>query len=229
MYRDTGAADEFETLYSIPTLTVRRFRMKKVESLDNLETGATESIIALSNGSAELRERRNSLNFRLDPHDACYLPPGDSFSLQKRSEACEIIWATAPATVGFDPYLRRYADCKHVEVGSNANASRRLNTTMVSRFEKSERLRIGYTEADRGNWTSFPPHRHDGIPEVYVFTGMGRGFGLQMVWDEKGERTYVVKEGDAVGFDEGYHPNVGDPTTGLKFFWVLSCGSDRRN
>jgi 5-deoxy-glucuronate isomerase len=88
--------------------------------------------------------------------------------------------------------------------------------------EMSEMLRAGYTEADPGNWTSFPPHRHDGVPEVYIFTGMKKGFGLQMDWSEKGENVYLVRDGDAVGFNEGYHPNVGDPTTGLKFLWVMS-------
>ena len=43
-------------------------------------------------------------------------------------------------------------------------------------------------------------------------------------WSGTGtERAYIVKDGDAVGFNDGYHPNVGDPTTKLRFHWMLSA------
>jgi 5-deoxy-glucuronate isomerase len=222
MYRDTAIVDELEVLYSIPTLTVRRFRMRNTLTLDDLDAGHDESIVVVTTGDADIHERRNSNTFTMGARDFCYLPPNDPFSVRRRSAACEVLWASAPAAVGFDPYMKRKADCKRQESGSKDDGTHRVGTTMINRFDKSERLRMGYTEGDRGGWTSFPPHRHDGIPEVYIFNGMERGFGLQMVWDGDRERAYIVKEGDAVGFNEGYHPNVGDPTTNLRYYWVLS-------
>ncbi|MDA4112766.1 MAG: 5-deoxy-glucuronate isomerase [Thaumarchaeota archaeon] len=211
-----------EVLYSIPTLTVRRFRMNQIHALNGLETDLSEAILVVTEGTAELQEEMKSNVFRMGSQDFCYLPPGDRFSVTKASEKCEILWASAPATGKFEPYFKKHADSERTESGSRDNGTHRVSTRMINRFDKSERLRMGYTEADKGGWTSFPPHRHDGIPEVYVFTGMGKGFGLQMVWDGGSERTYIVRDGDAVGFNEGYHPNVGDPSTNLKFYWVLS-------
>jgi 5-deoxy-glucuronate isomerase len=222
MYRDRAISDELEVLYSIPTLTVRRFRMRNTQTLDDLDAGQNESIVVVTTGDADLHEQRDSNDFRMGAKDVCYLPPEDGFSVRKRSATCEILWASAPAAVAFDPYVKRSADCKRHESGSKENGTHRVGIQMISRFDKSERLRIGYTEADKGSWSSFPPHRHPGIPEVYIFSGMERGFGLQMVWDGDRERTYVVKDGDAVGFNDGYHPNVGDPSTNLRYFWVLS-------
>ena len=223
MYRDRAIVDELEVLYAIPTLTVRRFRMRKIQALEDLDAGQNESLVVVTMGDADLRERRNSSDFRVGPKDVCYIPPNDRFSVHRTSASCEILWASAPAKVGFDPYIKRYADCRRQESGSKDGCTHRVGTQMVNRFDRSERLRMGYTEADKGSWTSFPPHRHDGIPEVYIFTGMEKeGFGLQMVWDGDRDSAYVVRDGDAVGFNEGYHPNVGDPSTNLRYYWVLS-------
>lgn len=225
MYRDNGSSDRYEELFSSPNLDVVRFRMHQTELLNNLVTEGRESLVVPLLGSAEIQETATSQRFQIETKDACYLPPGDRFSIRKTSEKCEIIWSTAPAKNGFPAYSRRFSDCKGRYDGSAAYASRRLNTTIIrfDKDEKSERLRAGYTDAEEGNWTSFPPHRHDAVPEVYVFApAMKRGIGLQMVWTDKAENVYLVRAGDAVGFREGYHPNVGDPTTRLNFLWVMS-------
>jgi 5-deoxy-glucuronate isomerase len=225
MYRDHGSVDEFEDLFSIPMLNVRRFRMVKTKVLNSLVAEGRESLIVPLLGSVEVSEKNTSQTFRVDTKDACYLPPGDCFSLKILDKECNVIWSTAPATNGFPAYLRKFEDCKGRENGSSAHASRRLNTTIINfdKSEKSERIRAGYTDAEEGNWTSYPPHRHDGIPEVYIFApGMKTGFGLQMVWTDKSEDVYMVRAGDAVGFNEGYHPNVGGPNTRLNFLWVMS-------
>lgn len=200
--------------------------MRKIKSLKDLKAkGSRESLIVSLNGSAKVTEDSKK-QYELGPIDACYIPPKKSLSFEKtgNSSIVELIWATAPARGKFRSYLRRFEDRPHKEFGSVESSSHRFNTTIITfdKKEKSERLRAGYTEADRGSWTSFPPHRHDGVPEVYIFTKMQKGFGLQMSWNEKGEDVYLVREGDAVGFNSGYHPNVGDPTTRLRFLWVMS-------
>ncbi len=231
MYRDSGITDEWEDLFSHPQLNVRRFRMVEKEILDKLVSPDRESLIVPLSGSVEVREGLSSQKFLLDTKDACYLPPRDPFSLATVAERCEIIWSTAPASKGFPAYVRKFSELQGREFGTSAHANRRLNTTIIKfdKNEKSERLRAGYTDAEEGNWTSFPPHRHDGIPEVYIFApAMGKkGVGLQTVWTDNSDNVYTVRAGDAVGFNEGYHPNVGDPRTRLNFLWVMSSDLTR--
>jgi len=225
MYRDHGVSDQFEDLFTSPKLDVRRFRMYQTEFLSDLVAEGRESLIVPLLGSVEIQENGINEKFLIETKDACYLPPGDRFSIRKVGEKCEIIWSTAPAKKGFPAYLRKFSDCKGRHDGSASHASQRLNTTIIrfDKNEKSEMLRAGYTDAEEGNWTSFPPHRHDLVPEVYIFApAMKKGIGLQMVWTDKAEDVYLVRAGDAVGFREGYHPNVGDPTTRLNFLWVMS-------
>ncbi|MDA4128702.1 MAG: 5-deoxy-glucuronate isomerase [Thaumarchaeota archaeon] len=86
----------------------------------------------------------------------------------------------------------------------------------------------GFVEGESGNWTSFPPHKHDGKPEAYVYYGMGPRFGVQVVAGEE-EKAFVVRDGDAVAFEGGYHPNVATPTVGMNFIWIISADPRARN
>src|ERR1022692_2701205 len=136
MYRDSGQSDKVEVLYSIPTLTVRRFRMNQTDGLNSLETGLSEAILVVTQGAAELQEESKSNVFRMGSQDFCYLPPGDRFSVRKASEKCEILWASAPATGKFEPYSKKHADCQLTESGSRDNGTHRVSTRMINRFDR---------------------------------------------------------------------------------------------
>ncbi|MEM2824358.1 MAG: 5-deoxy-glucuronate isomerase, partial [Thermofilaceae archaeon] len=82
-------------------------------------------------------------------------------------------------------------------------------------------LLAGFTEGFPGEWTSFPPHKHDDKVEVYVYYGLGDGFGVQIVEDEGGADSYIVRDGDAVVILRGYHPNVASPGSRICYVWVL--------
>ena len=78
----------------------------------------------------------------------------------------------------------------------------------------AERLLVGETFNPPGQWSSFPPHKHDGgdgeptLEEVYYFRcDRPDGFGLQGLYHATGEAEAVfVKHGTVVGIPGGYHP-----------------------
>src|SRR5271169_3196802 len=125
MYRDRGTTDQFEELFSHPKLTVRRFRMVETELRNDLVELNGESLIVPLLGSVEVQEIATSQKFHLDAKDACYLPPGDKFSLRKIGDRSEVVWSTAPAEEGFAAYLRNFTDCKGRQTGKAEHASRR--------------------------------------------------------------------------------------------------------
>ena len=62
--------------------------------------------------------------------------------------------------------------------------------------------------------------------EVYLYFDMPRlNFGIQCVYTdgENPEAMLPVFEDDAVIIKEGYHQNVGVPSCGINFVWIL-CG-----
>ena len=81
------------------------------------------------------------------------------------------------------------------------------------------RLMVGETFNPPGNWSSYPPHKHDGVDgetrleEVYHFRiSPDHGFAHQSLYTAAGENvTHQVKDGDAVLLPYGYHPVSAPP------------------
>jgi 5-deoxy-glucuronate isomerase len=223
MHRDAGTVDDFEVLCSIPAMKVQRLRMRKTMKLEGLAAPGSESVVTSVRGSVTVAFGEERMT--LAEKDACYVPKGRAFSLEATADA-DVIWAQAPAAQDHPAYVKRFVDVKAVVSG--ADGYRRRIYTSIGENDPADRFIVGFVEGDPGNWTSFPPHRHDGKPEVYVYYGMGKRFGLQLVAGDE-EKAYLVREGDAVLFERGYHPNVATPGVGMKFVWIISADPKERN
>ncbi len=224
MHRDSGDIDSFETLCSIPAMTVTRLRMRRVLKIGKLVAPRAESVITPIFGSVTARVVGED-SFSLAEKDVCYVGKDSEFSLEASGPA-DVLWAQAPAEVGYPSYAKRFANLKPVVSG--AESYTRHIYTSIGESDKANRFILGFVEGDPGNWTSFPPHRHDGKPEVYIYYGMGARFGVQVVAGRE-EKAFLVREGDAVLFEEGYHPNVATPGVGMKFVWIISADPRERN
>ena len=83
----------------------------------------------------------------------------------------------------------------------------------------AQRLLVGETFNAAGQWSSFPPHKHDGgdgepaLEEVYYYRfDRPGGFGFQGLYDGDGnERAVFLRHGAVVGFDRGFHPVAAAP------------------
>lgn len=227
MHRDEKVVDAWETLCSTDSMALKRFRMNSTPELKGLSSGQDEVLVVVMKGSAKVSLKSAKEPVELDEKDICYVPRDEGFSLAKDSDSSELIVASAPATTRHQPFVKRFVETTAIESGIAPYKRRIYN--MVREADKADRFLGGFVEGDSGNWTSFPPHRHDGKPEVYVYYGMGAKFGVQMVISDEGDASYVVRDGDAVLFERGYHPNVAAPGTGMNFLWVISAPPDRRN
>jgi 5-deoxy-glucuronate isomerase len=96
-------------------------------------------------------------------------------------------------------------------------------------------LIVGETFNESGQWSSFPPHKHDGrdgepaLEEVYYYRfDQPAGFGFQGLYDADGNETAVfLRHGRVVGIPHGYHPVCAAPGYRLYYLWAL-VGSPRR-
>src|SRR5713226_9796253 len=210
MHRNTGVRDKEEEIVSKDPMTVKRFRMDSTQDLRNLYSGQKEVLVVVMEGGAVVTV--GPKEFILGEKDLCYVPRGETFSLAKKnSSPNEIVLFSAPAKLKHEAFYKRKI------------------YNMVKETDKADRFLCGFVEGESGNWTSFPPHKHDGKPEVYVYYGMGTKFGVQMVLRDGKDDSFVVRDGDAVYFEKGYHPNVAAPGTGMNFLWVISAPPDRRD
>lgn len=229
MHRDEKVVDAWETIFSTDSMTLRRFRMNSTVELEDLSSGQDEVLLVVMKGRGKVGLKSSKDLVELREKDIFYIPKdtGFFFFLAKGSDSNELIVASAPATRRHEPFLRRFAETTPIESGTAPYRRRIYN--MVREADKVDRFLGGFVEGDPGNWTSFPPHRHDDKPEAYVYYGMGAKFGVQMVITDEEDASYLVREGDAVFFEKGYHPNVAAPGTGMNFLWVISAPPDGRN
>ena len=172
--------------------------------------------------------------------DAVYLPPGASLLLAKTEGADGRDGAGAAIAVASAPLadqpaaparVIRPADHRVADVGEG-NWARRVRT-ILGPEHAAGRLLVGETVNPAGNWSSYPPHKHDehnpphevALEEVYMFkVDPPGGFGVQILYDPgpRGERASVVHDGDVAIIKSGYHPVVGAPGYSLYYLWVMA-------
>jgi 5-deoxy-glucuronate isomerase len=164
------------------------------------------------------------------PGDAIYAPPRATIRLTA-SSAAELAIASAPVDDLAPGKARviRPADQEMAERGE-ANWSRPVRT-ILGPGDDAGRLLVGETINPPGNWSSYPPHKHDEhnpphevqLEEVYLFkVEPAGGFGVQLLYDRNGQKAFPVRDNDVAAIKSGYHPVVGAPGYSLYYLWVMA-------
>jgi 5-deoxy-glucuronate isomerase len=163
-----------------------------------------------------------------------YLPIHAKFAVTALSD-CEIAFCYCRAEVSHPAALIRPADVR-VEIRGGANATRQINHIMAPEFP-ADRILIVEVYTPSGNWSSYPPHKHDvhnppgevDLEELYYYRiDRPEGYAIQRVYtrDHRIDETLTVRTGDLVLIPEGYHPVVAAHGYNLYYLNVLA-GSAR--
>ena len=127
------------------------------------------------------------------------------------------------------------ADQVPVELRGAGHASRQVNNFCAPEAFPADRLIAVEVLTPGGNWSSYPPHKHDEerpgeeveLEEIYFFEVRGDGFGYQRVYASyPGKPIDVcaeVRSGDAVLLPHGYHgPSMAAPGYDLYYLNVMA-------
>ena len=170
------------------------------------------------------------------PPAAVYLPPRSRALVGAKSERCEVAFCWAPAQKGAEPALIEASDIKPFQRGSGRAARTIHNILMEDR--PAESLLVTEVLTPAGNWSSYPPHKHDtdDLPrEAYLeetyYHRMARpdGFAVQLVYtaDRSLDEAIQVRDGDVVLVPRGFHPVAAGPGYDLYYLNVMA-GPKRR-
>jgi 5-deoxy-glucuronate isomerase len=105
-----------------------------------------------------------------------------------------------------------------VEIRGGANATRQINHIVKPDFP-ADRILIVEVYTPSGNWSSYPPHKHDihnppgevDLDEIYYYKiARPEGYAIQRVYTRDGKRneTLTVRDNEVVLIPDGYHPVV---------------------
>ncbi|MBV9479390.1 MAG: 5-deoxy-glucuronate isomerase [Acidobacteria bacterium] len=147
---------------------------------------------------------------------AIYLPAGSQAQLRAET-TCEIAECRVPSTARLKPRLITPGDVT-TSLRGGGNASRQIVDVMPPSFP-ADKLMIVEVYTPSGNWSSYPPHKHDvhnpptevDLDEIYYYRMDRAGaYAHQRLYTRDGERdvTLTVHDGDAVLVRDGYHPVV---------------------
>ena len=147
---------------------------------------------------------------------AVYLPPGVTFTIQADA-ASEIADCRVPSTAEHPARVIRPHDCGF-EIRGGGNATRQIIDIMPPAFP-ADRLLSCEVLTPSGNWSSYPPHKHDrdnppaevDLEETYYFRFRSPdAYGFQRIYTADGstDETLRVQDGDVALIREGYHPFV---------------------
>jgi 5-deoxy-glucuronate isomerase len=202
-----------------------------------IETGEDEMIVLPLSGSCrvscegrtfDLRGRR-SVFTRVS--DFAYVPR-DARCVLESAAGAEVALPAARARRRLAPAYGP-AEAVPVEVRGAGDATRQVTNFCAPSAFEADRLTAVEVLTPAGNWSSYPPHKHDeeregeaALEEIYYFRIRGpNGFGVHRTYTKDGaiDATVTVRDGDAFLVPRGYHgPCVAAPDHDMYYLNVLA-------
>jgi 5-deoxy-glucuronate isomerase len=244
---------KFQVIVKPGTLRFLDFSRWRVERGDqhSLTTADREYVLDLFSGKATVsvstvgrsKEIYDQVGGRPDvfagPPVMIFVPPQSRVEIKADSESLDLGIFSAPSQARVPPALLSGSAVIAKQVGRD-NWTRTVYSALAENVP-AERLLAGETLNPPGNWSSYPPHKHDRsnppqeavLEEIYFFRiKPAQGYGF--IWtytapdDPQGfSNVFVVEDGDTVLLPKGYHPVVAAPGYQLHYTWVLA-GEERR-
>ena len=177
--------------------------------------------------------------------DWAYAPIDCELRLSSAGGA-ELALASARAERRFDPRYVPAADVP-VELRGAGQATRQVTNFLApGAYDGADRLIAVEVLTPDGNWSSYPPHKHDDTPgslanneEIYYFrvgklgsletSAEGLAFHHTYTADRSIDETVIVRDGDAFLVPRGYHgPCVAAPGYPLYYLNVMAGPNPER-
>lgn len=184
-------------------------------------TGNREHCIVLLSGKVEAEAGGAGFGviggraspFEPDPW-SLYVPAGSSWRVTAQG-ACELAICSAPGKPGRSARVIAPADVGCLTRGKGSNIRHVRN--ILPETEPADGLLVVEVITPSGNWSSYPPHKHDedNLPQesqleetYYHRLSPPQGFALQRVYtdDRSLDETLCAEDGDVVLVPRGYHP-----------------------
>lgn len=208
------------------------------ESVLDIFTGTVSVTVETDSGKSVFTKAGGRPDVFSGPPVMIYIPPGSRYEVAAE-EGADLGIFSAPSRAKTSPVLLKGGHVVENHVGRD-NWQRIVYSALADDVP-AERLLAGETLNPPGNWSSYPPHKHDQsnppneavMEEIYFFRVQpANGFALMRTYtaphDPDGfSNVFVVEDGDTVLIPKGYHPVVAAAGYQVYYAWVLA-GEERR-
>ena len=217
----------------------------------SFQTGNHELALVMLGGTVDITSSRGewqNVGKRSDvfsglPH-TLYLPPQTDFTVTAET-SCEFAVAWVRADEEYAPVLVTPRDVT-VEIRGGDHATRQINNMLPPGFP-CQRLVVVEVYTPGGNWSSYPPHKHDvhiedggkivqaDLDETYFYKfDRPEAYAIQRVYTDADsplhkagypiDAAVLARNNDVVLIPEGYHP-VTSPVGYTTYYLNVLAGS----
>jgi 5-deoxy-glucuronate isomerase len=206
------------------TISLRLLRLTKGQG-HAVTVPGEELVLVMLGGRASITaggQRWSDLGGRANvfsgmPH-SLYLPVGiGPVEVEAVTDSCEVAVCGARAEQVFPARVVEPSDVE-IEIRGGENATRQINHILKPDFP-ADRILIVEVYTPSGNWSSYPPHKHDvhnppgevDLDEIYFYKiSQPEGYAIQRVYTRDGRRdeTITVRDNQVILIPDGYHPVV---------------------
>jgi 5-deoxy-glucuronate isomerase len=196
------------------------------------ETGENELALVVLGGLCEITSNvgkwtdvgRRPTVFGGMPY-TLYLPPETRFTVGAKSEHLDIAYGWCAANEKHPARLVKPGEVE-IEIRGGENATRQINKMIPPGFPAG-RLVVVEVYTPSGNWSSYPPHKHDehivdeagkvleaDLEEVYFYKiDRPEGFAYQRIYTRERDLDELIlaRDSHVVLSPRGYHPVVAAP------------------
>jgi 5-deoxy-glucuronate isomerase len=168
---------------------------------------------------------------------ALYLPRDTDYTLSALGDV-EVAVSGALAEEQLEPRLVTPQDVE-IEVRGSGNATRQINHIIKPEFP-AQRLLVVEVFTPAGNWSSYPPHKHDEdhppgevvLEEVYYYRTQIEppgAFAVQRLYSPRHglDLTETVRDGDIMLVPHGYHTTAA--AHGYDLYYLNGLAGERRS
>jgi 5-deoxy-glucuronate isomerase len=166
------------------------------------------------------------------PHSV-YLPAGVEYTITAEGPV-QIGMTSAPSDLETEPYVIAPEQVANGVWGA-ANFKRYFHQILTLAAQPglpARRLIVGETFTPSGNWSTYPPHKHevDDLPreayheEMYFFkVNPADGFGICHYYNDQGEEeNFTIRDNTIMMAPIGYHSVVSAPGYTTYYLWFLA-------
>jgi 5-deoxy-glucuronate isomerase len=171
------------------------------------------------------------------PASSVYIPLDSSFTFVAETD----VEVALCSTVTDEKLLPFVISPEEVQVSDRGdrNWKRTIRDILTTSGEgRVSRLVVGETINSPGDWSSYPPHKHDGqyapeepnFEEIYHYrVDPPEGFGVQLHYtdDRSIDDAHTVRDGDTFVIEQGYHPLAAAGGHSLYYLWVMAGDTGR--
>lgn len=214
------------------------YHLTRGQTLRSAADGRETTLVVLSGiGRAELNGQQvGQVGERLSVFEdkapyALYLSEDASYQVECISDVMEIAVASAPTIHRHLPVRVVRPQDVSVEIRGEGNTQRRVQH-ILDIDQEAERLIVVEVITPAGNWSTFPPHKHDTenppheayLEETYYHhVQPADGFAFQRVYTYDGfDETVTVHDGDLVLVPKGYHVVSAAPGCELYYLNIMA-------